>query len=179
MVDLRADTASSSDKAEFTETEDRSRTHHGSTLGTDPSGKAAQREGLKTVFGGTDAQEGAKMLQESLDAMWPGGTPEHGGGLPGHPSMTPTGNSQNRQQNPGAPFQNRMFGDPVGGEYGGAARAPQYTPQPFSGFNMGQPVGYMQMGGTPGYPPGQVPYAPDMMGTPVQNSGYGMQSQPL
>jgi len=28
MVDLRADTASSSDKAEFTETEDRSRTHH-------------------------------------------------------------------------------------------------------------------------------------------------------
>ena len=178
MVDLRADTASSSDKAEFTETEDQSRTHHGSTLGTDPSGKAAQREGLKTVFGGTDAQEGAKMLQESLDAMWPGGTPEHGGGLPGHPSMTPTGNSQNRQQNPGAPFQNRMFGDPVGGEYGGAARAPQYTPQPFSGFNMGQPVGYMQMGGTPGYPPGQVPYAPDMMGTPVQNSGYGMQSQP-
>ena len=64
MVDLRADTASSSDKAEFTETEDRSRTHHGSTLGTDPSGKAAQREGLKTVFGGTDAQEGVKMLRE-------------------------------------------------------------------------------------------------------------------
>ena len=27
MVDLRADTASSSDKAEFTETEDQSRTH--------------------------------------------------------------------------------------------------------------------------------------------------------
>ena len=103
MVDLRADTASSSDKAEFTETEDRSRTHHGSTLGTDPSGKAAQREGLKTVFGGTDAQEGAKMLQESLDAMWPGGTPAHGGELPGQPSMTPPGNSQNRQPNPGAP----------------------------------------------------------------------------
>ena len=121
MVESRAETASLSDKTEFTETQDQSRTHHGSTLGTDPSGKAAQREGLKTVFGGTDAQEGAKMLQESLDAMWPGGTPEHGGGLPGHPSMTPTGNSQNRQQNPGAPFQNRMFGDPVGGEYGGAA----------------------------------------------------------
>ena len=72
-----------------------------------------------------------------------------------------------------------MFGDSIGGEYGGAAHAPQYTPQPFSGFNMGQPVGYMQMGGTPGYPPGQVPYAPNMMGTPVQSSGYyGMQSQP-
>ena len=28
MVDLRADTASSSDKTEFTETEDQSRTHH-------------------------------------------------------------------------------------------------------------------------------------------------------
>ena len=177
MVESRAETASLSDKTEFTETQDQSRTHHGSTLGTDPSGKAAQREGLKTVFGGTDAQEGAKMLQESLDAMWPGGTPAHGGELPGQPSMTPPGNSQNRQQNPGAPYQNRMFGDPVGGEYGGAAYAPQYTPQPFSGFNMGQPVGYMQMGGTPGYPPGQVPYAPDMMGTPVQNSGYGMQSQ--
>jgi hypothetical protein len=118
------------------------------------------------------------MLQESLDAMWPGGTPAHGGGLPGQPSMTPPGNGQNRQLNPGAPFQNRMFGDSVGGEYGGAAHAPQYTPQPFSGFNMGQPVGYMQMGGTPGYPPGQVPYAPNMMGTPVQSSGCGMQSQP-
>jgi hypothetical protein len=31
----------------------------------------------------------------------------------------------------------------------------------------------MQMGGA-----GQVPYAPNMMGTPVQSSGYGMQSQP-
>ena len=31
MVDLRADTASSSDKAEVTETEDQSRTHHSST----------------------------------------------------------------------------------------------------------------------------------------------------
>ena len=92
--------------------------------------------------------------------------------------MTPPVNGQNRQLNPGAPFQNRMYGDSVGGEYGGAAHAPQYTPQPFSGFNMGQPVRYMQMGGTPGYPPGQVPYAPNMMGTPVQSSGYGMQSQP-
>ena len=73
MVDLRADTASSSDKAEVTETEDQSRTHHGSTLGTDPSGKAAQREGLKTVFGGTDAQEGAKMLQERKEFGFGGG----------------------------------------------------------------------------------------------------------
>jgi hypothetical protein len=71
----------------------------------------------------------------------------------GQPSMTPPGNGQNRQQNPGAPFQNRMCGDSVGGEHGGAASAPQYTLQPFSGFNMGQPVGYMQMEGTPGYPP--------------------------
>ena len=63
------------------------------------------------------------MLQESLDAMWPGGTPAHGGGLSGQPSMTPPGNGQNRQLNPGAPFQNRMFGDTVGGEYGGAAHA--------------------------------------------------------
>ena len=37
--------------------------------------------------------------------------------------MTPPGNGQNRQLNPGAPFQNRMFGDTVGGEYGGAAHA--------------------------------------------------------
>ena len=147
MVDFRAETASSSDKTEFTETEDQSRTHHGSTLGTDPSGKAAQREGLKAVFGGTEAQEEAKKLQASLEAMWPGATPAHGGGLFEQPSMTPPGNGQNRQQNPGAPFQNRMYGDSVGGEHGGAASAPQYTPQPFSGFNMGQPVGYMQMGG--------------------------------
>ena len=41
-----------------------------------------------------------------------------------------------------------MYGDSVGGEHGGAASAPQYTPQLFGGFNMGQPVGYMQMGGT-------------------------------
>ena len=60
---------------------------------------------------------------------------------------------------------------------GGAASAPQYTPQPFSGFNMGQPVGYMQMEGTPGYPPVQVPYAPNLMSPPFQNSAYGMQQQ--
>ena len=36
MVESRAETASLSDKTEFTETEDQSRTHHGSTLGTDP-----------------------------------------------------------------------------------------------------------------------------------------------
>ena len=47
MVDLRAETPSLSDKTEFTETKDQSATHHGSTLGTDPSGMAAQREGLK------------------------------------------------------------------------------------------------------------------------------------
>ena len=34
MVDLRADTASSSDKTEFTETEDQSRTHQLSTAHT-------------------------------------------------------------------------------------------------------------------------------------------------
>ena len=69
MVDLRAETSSLSDKTEFTETQGQSAPHHGSTLGTDPSGRAAQREGLKAVFGGTDAQEEAKKLQESLDAM--------------------------------------------------------------------------------------------------------------
>ena len=111
MVDFRAETASSSDKTEFTETEDQSRTHHGSTLGTDPSGRAAQREGLKAVFGGTEAQEEAKKLQASLEAMWPGATPAHGGGFFEQPSMTPPGNGQNRQQNPGAPFQNRMCGE--------------------------------------------------------------------
>ena len=90
VIDLRAETASSSDKTEFTETEDQSRTHHGSTLGTDPSGRAAQREGLKAVFGGTEAQEEAKKLQASLEAMWPGATPAHGGGLFEQPSMTPS-----------------------------------------------------------------------------------------
>mgnify|MGYP007078102236 CR=1 FL=1 len=35
-----------SDYTEFTEAKDPSATHHGSTLGTDPSGMAAQREGL-------------------------------------------------------------------------------------------------------------------------------------
>ena len=42
MVDLRVETASLGDKTEFTETKDQSHTHHGSTLGTDPSGKAAK-----------------------------------------------------------------------------------------------------------------------------------------
>jgi hypothetical protein len=177
MVDLRAETSSLSNKTEFTETQGQSAPHYGSTLGTDPSERAAQREGLKAVFGGTDAQEEAKKLQESLDAMWPGGTPAHGSGLSGQPSMTPPGNGQNRQQNPGAPFQNRMYGDSVGGEHEGATSAPQYTPQPFSGFNIRQPVGYLQMGGTPGYPPGQVPYAPNLMNPPFQNSVYGMHSQ--
>jgi hypothetical protein len=74
-------------------------------------------------------------LQESLGAMWPGGTPAHGGELFGPPSTTPPGNGQYRQQNLGAPFQNRMYGETVGGEHGGAAQAPQYTPQPFGGFN--------------------------------------------
>jgi hypothetical protein len=69
------------------------------------------------------------------------------------------------------------YGETAGGEHGGAAQAQQYTPQPFSGFNTGQPIGYMQMGGTPGWPPGQVPYAPNTMGTPYQSSIYGMHSQ--
>ena len=47
----------------------------------------------------------------------------------------PPGNGQYRQQNLGAPFQNRMYGETVGGEHGGAAQAPQYTPQPFGGFS--------------------------------------------
>ena len=91
--------------------------------------------------------------------MWPGGTQSHGGELFGPPSTMPPGNGQHQQQNPGAPFQNRMYGDSVGGGYGGAARAPQckpYTPQPLGGFNTGQPVGYTQMEGSPGYPPGQT-----------------------
>ena len=107
MADLRVETPSLSDYTEFTEAE-RSATHHGSTIGTDPLGMAAQREGLKAVFGGTDAQGEAKSrLQESLDAMWPGGTPAHGGELFGPPSTTPPGNGHYRQQNPGAPFENR------------------------------------------------------------------------
>ena len=37
---------------------------------------------------------------------------------------------------------------------------------------------YMQMGGSPGWPPGQVPYAPNTMSTPFQSSvHYGMHSQ--
>ena len=103
-------------------------------------------------------------------------TPAHGGDL-GPPSTTPPGNSQHRQQNPGAPVQNEMFGETAGGEHGGAAQAQQYIPQPFSGFNTGQPIGYMQMGWTPGWPPGQVPYAPNTMSTPYQSSVYGMHSQ--
>jgi hypothetical protein len=51
MVDLRAETSSLSDKIEFTETQGQSAPHHGSTLGTDPSGMAAQREGLKPESG--------------------------------------------------------------------------------------------------------------------------------
>jgi hypothetical protein len=70
-----------------------------------------------------------------------------------------------------------MFGETAGGEHGGAAQAQQYTPQPFSGFNIGQQIGYMQMGGTPGWPPGQVPYAPNTMSTSFQSSVYGMHSQ--
>ena len=45
MVDLRAETSSLSNKTEFTETQGQSAPHYGSTLGTDPSGRAAQREG--------------------------------------------------------------------------------------------------------------------------------------
>ena len=70
-----------------------------------------------------------------------------------------------------------MYGETAGGEHGGVARAQQYTPQPFNGFNMGQPIGYMQMGGTAGWPPGQVPYAPNTMNTPYQSSVYRMHSQ--
>ena len=71
-----------------------------------------------------------------------------GANYSGPPSTTPPGNGQYQHQNPaGAPFKNRMYGDTVGGEHGGAAHAPQYTPQPFGGFNTGQPLGYMQMGG--------------------------------
>ena len=45
------------------------------------------------------------------------------------------------------------------------------------GFNTGQPFDYMQMGGTPGWPPGQVPYAPHSMSPQYQGSSYGVQSQ--
>ena len=90
--------------------------------------------------------------------------------------MTPPGNGQNRQQNPGAPFQNRMCGDSDGGEHGGAASAPQYTPQTFSEFNnnMGRPGRLHvadRMVGTPGYPPGQVPYAPNLMEPTIPELG--------
>jgi hypothetical protein len=56
MVDPREETPGLSDHTEFTETQDPSTTQHGGTLGTDPSGTAARREGLKAVFGDTEAQ---------------------------------------------------------------------------------------------------------------------------
>ena len=48
MIDLRAETSSLSDKTESTETQGQSAPHHGSMLGTDPAGRAAQREWLKS-----------------------------------------------------------------------------------------------------------------------------------
>jgi hypothetical protein len=56
LVDPREETPVLSDHTEFTETQDPSTTQHGSTLGTDPSGLAAQREGRQAVFGDMDAQ---------------------------------------------------------------------------------------------------------------------------
>jgi hypothetical protein len=155
MVDPREETPGLSDHTEFTETRDPSTTQHvhGSTLGTDPLGMAARREGLKAVFGDTGCtrrlQGGAKRLQKSLDAIWPNGTPAHGGDLFGPPSTTPPGNSQHRQQNPGAPVQNRMLGETAGGERGGAAQAQQYTaPQPPSaGSTQGSQLAICRWGG--------------------------------
>ena len=55
MVDFRAETASSSDKTEFTETEDQSRTHH---LGWKNSCDFFLTEyGNKIIFGGKTASQ--------------------------------------------------------------------------------------------------------------------------
>ena len=48
------------DYMEYTDVKDQGATHHGSTLGTDPS----------RLAGDTDARAEAKRLQESLDAMY-------------------------------------------------------------------------------------------------------------
>ena len=92
------------------------------------------------MFGDIDAQAEAKRLQESLWTRCGQAGPHtvHGVVRFGTSSMTPPSNGQYWQHNPGDRFQNRVHGTSVCGD-GGAVPAPQYTPQPFGGFNTGQP----------------------------------------
>jgi hypothetical protein len=90
-------------------------------------------------------------LQKKLDAIWTSEAPGTGGVRFGPISTTPPGSKTQPRRRFRAPHavQNRM----CGGSYdqnGGTGPA-QYTPQPFSGFNPGQPHGSMQMGATPGW----------------------------
>ena len=71
-----------------------------------------------------------------------------------------------RQHHPAATQPRRRFRAPQSKtgcaearmrQNGGTGPA-QYTPQPFSGFNPGQPHGSMQMGATPGWTPMPMPY---------------------
>jgi hypothetical protein len=127
MTDLWAERPSSSDYTESTEAGDPSAPHNGSTLGTDPSGQAAQFEGGNAEirarrYGHTKK----KTLQEKLDAIWTSETPGTGGVRFGPISTTPIGVNPVPPQIPDAPVQNRM----CGGSYdqtGGVGPA-QYTP---------------------------------------------------
>ena len=139
MSDLLEETVSLSDITEITETEGQGGTQHGSTLGTDPSGQAAQLEGNKSEPGDTEVRKKTTTLQENLDAIWTGETPGTRGFQFGPISTTPLGSNPVPPQIPGAPVQNRMCGVPY--DQNGGAGPPQYTPQPFGGFNPGQPYG--------------------------------------
>ena len=75
MSDLLEETVSLSDITEITETEGQGGTQHGSTLGTDPSGQAAQLEGNKSEPGDTEVRKKTTTLQEKLDAIWTSETP--------------------------------------------------------------------------------------------------------
>jgi hypothetical protein len=130
------------DLTEITETKDQGATHHGSTLGTDLSGLAAQLEGGRGQTRArryTEVRKKTTTLQKKLDAIWTSQTPGIGGVRFGPISTTPLGSNPVPPQIPGAPVQNRMCGVPY--DQNGGAGPPQYTPQPFGGFNPGQPYG--------------------------------------
>ena len=175
MSDPLEETISLSDMTEITETEDPRATQYGSTLGTDPSGQANQLEWGKSEPGDTEVRKKTTTLQEKLDAIWTSETPGTGGVRFGPISTTPPGSNPSPPQIPGAPVQNRM----CGGSYdqnGGTGQA-QYTPQPFNGFNPGQPHGSMQMGATPGWTPMPMPYGAHSMSPQYQVPVYGGQQQ--
>ena len=53
-------------------------------------------------------------------------------------------------------------------------RSNQYTPQPFSSFNPGQPYGSMPMGANPGWTPTPSPYGAHSMSPQYQVPIYGV-----